>query len=78
MQQYLLVRSLVDRQGVERIFLFFRSELAQKTQAEREAKRLLHEAGVAKKNEIIAQSANIRSERQVRSFDRAARGKRDI
>ena len=39
--------------------------MAQKTQVEREAKRVLHEAGVAKKNEIIAKSIAIKSERQV-------------
>jgi hypothetical protein len=39
--------------------------LAQKTQAEREAQRVLHEAGVAKKKEIIAKSIAIKSEQQV-------------
>ncbi|CAF1068581.1 unnamed protein product [Adineta steineri] len=39
-------------------------ELAQKTQAEREAQRVLHEAGVAKKKEIISKSIAIKSERQ--------------
>jgi len=39
--------------------------LAQKNHAEREAKRGLHEAGVAKKKEIIAGSIAIKSERQV-------------
>ncbi len=39
--------------------------MAQKTQAEREAKRQLHEAGVAKKKEIISKSIAIKSERQV-------------
>ncbi|CAF0901189.1 unnamed protein product [Adineta ricciae] len=41
-------------------------ELAQRNQAEREAKRALHEAGVAKKKEIIAHSIAIKSERQKR------------
>lgn len=45
---------------------FFSSELAQKTQAERDAKQTLHKAGVEKKQEIIAQSMAIRSERQVK------------
>jgi hypothetical protein len=39
--------------------------LAQKTQVEREANRALHEAGVAKKKEIIARSIAIKSEREV-------------
>ncbi len=39
--------------------------MAQKTQTEREARRTLHEAGVAKKKEIIAKSIAIKSERQV-------------
>ncbi len=39
--------------------------MAQKTQAERDAKRVLHEAGVAKKKEIIAKSIAIKSEQQV-------------
>ncbi len=42
--------------------------MAQKTQAEREAKRILHEAGVAKKKEIIARSVTIKSEHQVNSI----------
>jgi hypothetical protein len=46
------------------IYLFF-SELAQKSLAERVAKRALHQAGVAKKKEIIAKSAVIKSDRQV-------------
>jgi hypothetical protein len=41
--------------------------LAQKTNAEREAKRLLHEAGVTKKKEIIEKSVAIKSDRQVNS-----------
>ena len=41
------------------------SELAQKTQAEREAKRALHEAGVNKKKEIMARSVVLQTERQV-------------
>ena len=41
------------------------SELAQKNRAEREAKRVLHEAGVAKKKDIVAQSFAIKAERQV-------------
>ena len=49
------------------LVVFF-SELAQKNQAEREAKRALHEAGVAKKKEIIAHSIAIKSERQVDSI----------
>lgn len=57
---------------MKRYFCFL-SELAQKTHAEREAKRVLHEAGVAKKKEIIAHSVNIQSERQVRSLGRQAR-----
>ena len=47
------------------MFFFLFSELAQKTNAEREAKRLLHEAGVAKKKEIIEKSVAIKSDRQV-------------
>lgn len=43
----------------------FCSELAQKTRAEREAKRALHAAGVAKKKEIISNSVAIKSDRQV-------------
>ncbi len=39
--------------------------MAQKTQAEREARQALHEAGVAKKKEIIEKSALIKSDRQV-------------
>jgi hypothetical protein len=49
------------------LFFFLFSELAQKTNAEREAKRLLHEAGVAKKKEIIEKSVAIKSDRQVNS-----------
>jgi hypothetical protein len=45
--------------------LFIFSELAQKTQAEREARRALHEAGVAKKKEIIANLVVIKSDRRV-------------
>lgn len=41
------------------------SELAQKTQAEREAKRALHEAGVNKKKEIMEKSVVLKAERQV-------------
>jgi hypothetical protein len=44
------------------------SELAQKTRAEREAKRALHAAGVAKKKEIIAKSVVMISDRQVNFF----------
>lgn len=47
------------------VLLLLFSELAQKTRAEREAKRALHEAGVAKKKEIIANAVAIKSERQV-------------
>ncbi len=47
-------------------FLFLFSELAQKTQAERDAKRSLHAAGVAKKKEIIEKSIAIKDERQVK------------
>lgn len=39
--------------------------MAQKTQAERDAKRALHEAGVAKKKDIIAKSIAIAAERKV-------------
>jgi hypothetical protein len=46
--------------------------LAQKTEAERAAKRALHEVGVVKKREIIAKSIAIKSERQV-SFLRKKR-----
>lgn len=46
--------------------LFDSSELAQKGRAEREAKRALHEAGVTKKKEIMAQSIVIKAERQTR------------
>ena len=49
------------------IILLDFSELAQKGRAEREAKRALHEAGVAKKKEIITRSVVIKSERQVKS-----------
>lgn len=42
------------------------SELAQRGRAEREAKRALHEAGVAKKKEIVTRSIVIKSERQVK------------
>ena len=48
-----------------RQLLVFLSELAQKNRAEREAKRVLHEAGVAKKKEIVAQSFAIKADRQV-------------
>jgi len=41
-------------------------ELAQKTQAEREAKRALHEAGVNKKKEIMAKSVVLKAERQTK------------
>lgn len=44
------------------------SELAQKTRAEREAKRILHETGVAKKKEIITNAAAIKQERQVEIY----------
>ena len=54
-------------------FVFF-SELAQKTQAERDAKRALHEAGVAKKKEIMAHSMAIQSERQVNRFSSRSNG----
>ena len=47
------------------MFSFLFSELHQKTNAEREARRALHEAGVAKKKAIIAQSAAFRTEQQV-------------
>ncbi len=50
---------------IQLIFFWLFSELAQKTQAERDAKRVLHEAGVAKKKEIIAKSIAIKSEQQV-------------
>ncbi len=46
--------------------LWFSSELAQKTRAEREAKQALHEAGVAKKKEIIARSVVIKVDREVK------------
>ncbi|CAF0992039.1 unnamed protein product [Adineta ricciae] len=41
-------------------------ELAQKSRAEREARRALHEAGVAKKMEIIKQSVVIKADRETR------------
>ena len=41
------------------------SELAQKTRAEREAKRALHEAGVAKKKEIVSNAVTMQAERKV-------------
>jgi hypothetical protein len=53
-----------------KLFSSIFSELAQKTQVEREAKRVLHEAGVAKKKEIISQSIAIKSDRQVNSNQR--------
>ena len=45
---------------------FALSELAQKTQAERDARRALHAAGVAKKLEIIRESVGVKADRQVR------------
>ena len=51
-----------------KFYLFISSELAQKTLAEREAKRALHAAGVAKKKEIITNSIVLKTDRQV-NFD---------
>jgi len=44
-------------------------ELAQKSQAEREAQRVLHETGVTKKKEIIANAAATQTERKKRLED---------
>ncbi|CAF5179246.1 unnamed protein product, partial [Rotaria magnacalcarata] len=50
--------------NIDVIFLLAPVELTQKFQAVRDARRTLHEAGIAKKKEIIAKSKAITSERQ--------------
>ncbi len=61
----MFVSNLNKKNNHSESYGFIFSELAQKTRAEREAKRALHAAGVAKKKEIISNSVAIKSDRQV-------------